>query len=92
MVIVEPEDGKSYGMAAVTNWVDEEDFPLTKSYLNNNFGDKEVMLGYDNIVDFSDILDNVEEEEFEEIVDLWRALGASLRQVDQRRQRYETEE
>lgn len=90
MAIVEPEDGKSYGMAAVTNWVDGDDFPLTAEHLREHFGDEEVFLGFDARVSFGEILDRVEAEEFTEITDLWQALGSALKEIDSRRQRYES--
>lgn len=82
MVINEPEDGRSYGMAAVTNWVDEGDFPTTKSDLKSSFGDREIMLDYQTTITFSDVLEEVDEDEFEEMVDLWKALGKALRRID----------
>lgn len=91
MVIVEPGDGISYGMAAVTNWVDEDDFPLAKSELDDEFGANEVLLAHDHAVTFSELLAVVEEEEFEDIVDLWRALGAALRELDPNLTRYQTD-
>ncbi|MDY6765196.1 MAG: DUF5785 family protein [Halobacteria archaeon] len=82
MVINEPEDGRSYGMAAVTNWVDEDDFPTTKADLESRFGDREVMLDYQTTTNFSDVLEEVDEDEFEEMVDLWKSLGKALRRID----------
>lgn len=88
MAIVEPEDGKSYGIAAVTNWVDGDNFPVSKSALDEAFGEQDVMLAHDHAVEFREILSLVEDEEFERPEELWQALGVALREIDGRRQRY----
>lgn len=81
MAINEPEDGKSYGISAVANWVGEEDFPLSREDLEE-FGDRKVMLAYDRSVRFGEVLEHVEGEEFGDIVELWGALGDAFREID----------
>lgn len=89
MPIREPEDGKSYGMSAVANWVEEDDFPTTKEDLLSRFGDREMMLGHDSEVTFGEVMEHVEQEEYEDLVGFWSALGDGFRAVDERvRQRY----
>jgi len=89
MPINEPDDGKSYGMSAVANWIEEDDFPTTKEDLLSRFSDREVMLGYNKETTFGEIMENVEQEEYEDIVDFWGALGDGFRVVDERiRKRY----
>ncbi|MDY6779104.1 MAG: DUF5785 family protein [Halobacteria archaeon] len=87
MTITEPDDGKSYGMSAVANWVEEDEFPLTKDDLRSRFGDKEIMLSYEEEVRFSEVLDEVTQDEYEDIVDLWGSLGDAFREIDEKVQR-----
>lgn len=82
MAINEPEDGKSYGIAAVANWVDEDDFPLSRGDLEE-FSDRRVMLAYDRSVRLGKVLEHVEGEEFGDLVELWGALGDGFREVDE---------
>jgi hypothetical protein len=84
MPIKEPDDGKSYGMSAVANWIEEDDFPTTKEDLLSRFGDREVMLGHDTQETFGGIMEQVEQEEYEDIVEFWSALGDGFRAVDER--------
>ncbi|MDZ7688683.1 MAG: DUF5785 family protein [Halobacteriales archaeon] len=89
MPINEPDDGKSYGMSAVANWIEEDDFPTTKDDLLSRFSDRDVMLGYDTETTFGEIMEHVEQEEYDDIVDFWGALGDGFRAVDERiRERY----
>lgn len=89
MPINEPDDGKSYGMSAVANWIEEDDFPTTKDDLLSRFSDREVMLGYDKETTFGELMEHVEQDEYEDIVDFWGALGDGFRATDERiRERY----
>ncbi|XGI83892.1 DUF5785 family protein [Halorutilales archaeon Cl-col2-1] len=81
MAITEPDDGRSYGMAKVTHWVDEEDFPITKDDLEEH-ADEDLMLSYEESVRFGDVLERVDQTEFDGIVDMWQSLGDVLRQID----------
>lgn len=81
MGINEPEDGRSYGIAAVANWVDEDDFPLSREDLEE-FGDRRVMLAHDRSVGFGEVLEHVDGEEFDDIVELWGVLGDGFRGID----------
>ncbi len=84
MPIVEPEDGKSYGMKKVSDWVDEDDLPLSKDDLRK-YADIPVRLAYDREVEFGEVLENVEDEgPWEELVEMWFALGEGFRAVDPR--------
>jgi len=84
MTINEPGDGKSYGMSAVANWVEEDDFPTTKDDLLSRFGGNEMMLSHDETTTFDEVMEGVEQEEYEDIVDFWGALGEGMRAVDTR--------
>jgi hypothetical protein len=84
MPINEPDDGKSYGMSAVANWIEEDDFPTTKDDLLSRFSDREMMLSYDSKTTFGEVMEGVEQEEYEDIVDFWGALGDGLREADER--------
>jgi len=84
MTINEPEDGKSYGMSAVANWIEEDEFPTTKADLLSRFGDKKIMLGYDEETTFDEVMNHAEQEEYEDMVDFWGALGEALRGINGR--------
>lgn len=84
MPINEPDDGKSYGMSAVANWIEEDDFPTTKGDLLSRFGDKKIMLGYDEKTTFEEVMGHTEQEEYEDMVEFWGALGEGLRAVNGR--------
>jgi len=89
MPIDEPDDGKSYGMSAVANWIEEDDFPTTKDDLLSRFSDRDVMLGYDEETTFGELMEQTEQDEYEDLVDFWGALGDGFRAVDGRiRERY----
>ncbi len=89
MPINEPDDGKSYGMSAVANWIEEDDFPTNKDDLVSRFSDREIMLSHESETTFGDVMEHVEQEEYEDIVDFWSALGEGFRAVDERvRERY----
>lgn len=76
-------------MSAVANWIEEDDFPTTKDDLLSRFSDRDVMLGYDTETTFGEIMEHVEQEEYDDIVDFWGALGDGFRAVDERiRERY----
>jgi len=84
MPINEPDDGKSYGMSAVANWVEEDDFPTTKQDLLSRFGNREMMLSHEETTTFDEVMEHVTQEEYEDIVDFWGALGDGFREVDER--------
>jgi len=89
MPINEPDDGKSYGMSAVANWIEEDDFPTNKDDLVSRFSDREMMLSYQSETTFGEVMEHVEQEEYEDIVDFWGALGEGFSAVDERiRERY----
>lgn len=90
MTIEEPEDGKSYGIAAVVKWLDEEslEFPMSKSKINSELGGRNLILAHDEIVKFSKILDEVEGGKYENLEDFLSSLGEGFRAVDSRAKRY----
>ena len=71
-------------MSAVANWIEEDDFPTTKDDLLSRFSDREMMLSYDSKTTFGEVMEGVEQEEYEDIVDFWGALGDGLREADER--------
>ncbi len=84
MPIVEPEDGNGYGMKAASTWIDEDDLPVSRGDLEE-YGDREIMLAFDEEIRFSDVLEHVDDEgPWEEMTEMWRALGPGFRAVNPR--------
>lgn len=89
MTITEPEGGNEYGMRAVADWIHEDDLPLTTGDLRDRYGDRDVMLSFEDTVSFGDVLEHVEDGEWDDLTAMWDALGDGFRAVDPRRDRYE---
>ena len=89
MVINEPDDGRSYGMAKIAEWIGDEDMPLTKEDLRE-YEDREIRMSNDESIKFKQVLDHVEDEgEYEELQDMWKALGVGFRSFEDKiRRRY----
>ncbi|MFB6283891.1 MAG: DUF5785 family protein [Halobacteria archaeon] len=82
MVINEPEDGRSYGMAKVSQWVDEEDLPLTKQDLDE-YADRRIRMSNEKEVTFRDVLKEVDDEgPYEDLPEMWKALSPGFRELE----------
>ncbi len=90
MTIEEPEDGRSYGIAEVVNWIEEGDleFPLSKNKISSELGGRDLMLAYDETVQLSEILDEMEDKQYDTFENFLKSLGEEFRAVDKRAQRY----
>lgn len=74
------EGMRKYGQAILAKKLDEDgDFPLSKADFVEEHGDEPVRLNYERVVSVADILDEVDEAEFETITDFHRAVGKAMR-------------
>lgn len=74
------EGMRQYGHAILAKKIDEaEDFPLSKSEYVEEYGDHPVRIDYETVVSVADIMDNVDEKEFEDFVEFHQATGDTMR-------------
>jgi hypothetical protein len=74
------EGGRKYGQAILAKKLDEdEDFPLSREEFVEAYGDEPVRLNHNRVVSVADILDNVDEGEFADIVSFHKAVGRAMR-------------
>ncbi|PSQ43499.1 hypothetical protein BRD17_05935 [Halobacteriales archaeon SW_7_68_16] len=74
------EGMRKYGMAIIVKKVDEEDdFPLSAEAFVAAHGDDPIRLNHERVVPLREVFDHVDTEEFENIRDLHRAIGAAMR-------------
>ena len=78
------EGMRQFGHAIIAKKVDEhEDFPLDKREFVEAHGDDPVRLDHETVVSLRDIFDNVDEDEFEDIVAMHKAVGRAMRRSGQ---------
>ena len=74
------EGMRQFGHAIIAKKVDEEkDFPLDKREFVEAHGDDPIRLDHETVVSLRDIFEGVEEEEFEHIVAMHKAVGRTMR-------------
>ena len=77
------EGMRKFGHAVIAKKVDEEaDFPLEKREFVEEHGDEPIRLDYETVVSLRDVFDEVEEDEFEDIVAMHKAVGRAMRRSD----------
>lgn len=77
------EGMRKYGQAVLAKKLDDEgDFPLSAAEFVEEHGDEPIRLNHTRVVSVADIFENVEEDEFEEIVAFHRAVGRAMREHD----------
>ena len=77
------EGKRKYGQAVLAKKIDEEEeFPLTKSEFVEEHGSDPIRLNHERVVSVADILDHVEETEFEDFVEFHGAVGQAMRDND----------
>jgi hypothetical protein len=77
------EGMRKYGQAILAKKLDEDaDFPLAKADFVEEHGDHPVRLNHERVVSVADIMDLVEETEFETMVEFHRAVGRAMRAND----------
>ncbi|WP_276257727.1 DUF5785 family protein [Haloglomus litoreum] len=77
------EGMRKYGQAILAKKLDEEeDFPLERDAFVEEYGDHPVRLNHDRVVSVADIMEHVEEAEFEDFVAFHKAVGHAMREND----------
>ncbi|MFB6123351.1 MAG: DUF5785 family protein [Haloferacaceae archaeon] len=76
------EGMRKYGHAIIAKKIDEEeDFPLSKSEFVEEYGDDPVRIDYETVVSVRDVFEHVDGEEFDDFVELHKALGRAMREA-----------
>ena len=73
------EGGRNYGMAVLSKFVEEDEFPVEKAAFVDEYGDHPVRLNHHTVVSVADLFDHVDDEEFENKVEFHRAVGRAMR-------------
>jgi hypothetical protein len=73
------EGRRKYGHAVLAKKVDEDDFPFTREWYVEEFGDHPVRLDAERVVPVEEIFAGIEESEFEDFVAFHRAVGRAMR-------------
>jgi len=74
------EGRRKYGHAVIAKKIDEdEDFPLSKAAFVEEYGDHPVRLNHEEVVSVADVFEHVPEAEFDDFVELHRAVGRAMR-------------
>jgi hypothetical protein len=75
------EGMRKYGHAIIAKKVDEdEDFPLRAEEFVAEHGDDPIRIDYETVVPLREIFDHVDKDEFDDIVDMHKALGRAMRE------------
>ncbi|MFB6205751.1 MAG: DUF5785 family protein [Haloglomus sp.] len=75
------EGMRKYGQAILAKKLDEdEDFPLDRDEFVEEYGDHPIRLNHQRVVSVADIMDGVEEAEFEDFVAFHKAVGRAMRE------------
>ncbi|GAB3025436.1 DUF5785 family protein [Natronobiforma cellulositropha] len=74
------EGMRKFDMAIIAKKVDEEgDFPLERDAFVADHGDDPIRVNYGKVVAMREIFEYVEEESFETILDMHKAVGRAMR-------------
>ncbi|SDQ65305.1 DUF5785 family protein [Natronobacterium texcoconense] len=75
------EGMRKYDMRIIADKVDEEeDFPMVVSEFVEEYGDHPIRINHEEVVAMREIFEYVDAEEFEEILDMHKAVGAAMRE------------
>ncbi|SFB95553.1 hypothetical protein SAMN05444422_103227 [Halobiforma haloterrestris] len=75
------EGMRKYDMRIIADKVDEEeDFPLDVAEFVDEYGDYPIRINHEKVVAMSEIFEYIDADEFEEIVDMHKAVGAAMRE------------
>ena len=75
------EGMRNYGHAIIAKKVDEdEDFPLDAGEFVEAHGGDPIRIDYETVVALETIADHLDQEEFEDIVDMHKAFGRAMRE------------
>ena len=76
------EGMRKYGHAVLAKKINEdEDFPLVAEEYVDQYGDHPVRIDHETVVSVDDILEHVEEEEFETFPEFHGAMGRAMRRA-----------
>ncbi|ELY52197.1 MULTISPECIES: DUF5785 family protein [Natronorubrum] len=77
------EGMRKFDMRIIADKVDEEeDFPLNRDEFVAEHGDDPIRINHETVVPMSDIFEYIDDEEFETILDMHKAVGAAMRAGD----------
>ncbi|SEV96413.1 DUF5785 family protein [Natrinema salifodinae] len=75
------EGMRKYDMRIIADKVDEEeDFPLNRDEFVAEYGEYPIRINHEKIVAMREIFEYVDEEEFETILDMHKAVGNAMRE------------
>jgi hypothetical protein len=75
------EGMRKYGQAVLAKKLDEdEDFPLSREEFVEEYGDHPVRLNHERVVSVADIMEHVEQAEFDGFVPFHKAVGQAMRE------------
>jgi hypothetical protein len=74
-----PGKGQAYGVASVTMAMEGVDFPAQKQDLIDEYGDEQINWTKDNPMRLRDILQKVNQNEFNSMSDLTAAVGQAVK-------------
>jgi len=76
----EGSDGRrKYGLRILVDKIEDDEFPITTAEYAERFGDHPVRIDYETVVSVDDVLDHVEEEEFETLQAFNRGVARAMR-------------
>ncbi|ARS88722.1 DUF5785 family protein [Natrarchaeobaculum aegyptiacum] len=77
------EGMRKFDMRIIADKVDEaEDFPMDVVEFVEEHGDDPIRINHQKVVAMSDIFEYIDDEEFETILDMHKAVGAAMREGD----------
>ncbi|AFZ74529.1 DUF5785 family protein [Natronobacterium gregoryi] len=77
------EGMRKFDMRIIADKVDEEaDFPMDVSEFVDEYGEYPIRINHERVVALREIFEYVDAEEFEELVDMHKAVGAAMREGD----------
>ncbi|WP_341528508.1 DUF5785 family protein [Nostoc sp. UHCC 0302] len=78
-----PDKGEAYGVAAVTQALAGVDFPATKEEILSTAGtDGEIQWTKDKTVDLTSLLQEIDQDEFENMPELVEAISQKVREKE----------
>ncbi|EMA30197.1 DUF5785 family protein [Halobiforma nitratireducens] len=75
------EGMRKYDMRIIADKVDEaEDFPLEVAEFVDEYGDYPIRVNHEKVVAMHEIFEYVDDDEFDEMVEMHKAVGAAMRE------------
>ncbi|MFB6081149.1 MAG: DUF5785 family protein [Haloferacaceae archaeon] len=73
------EGRRKYGHAILVKKVDEDEMPISRESFVEEYGDDPVRIDAERVVPVADVFEEVDQEEFEDLIDFHRAVGRAMR-------------